>query len=639
MAAKLGYGRDDWATGRDISSEERECGMILRMREIPTRGASSQPNPTSSSASSSSPLWNAVIKGQSSDFQVNEIHSNELFTAAAILARRPRSRWRKLSRAQTLLVENSPLESFGSPDKTFSPRVQSHGTYMPLHGRLPTAEPVLHFMIYRDSNAVGNLYHRFLRELGVEKAALTLREGPGGFYGCLSQFAAGVGITKEQIVHLSRHYALHPLIIDPRKYYPLEAWGPLTAPPRAYFYRVLLRAVGPNAPNPPPIPEVLQSWTENGFVNYFGIERFGVGANRAFEVAAFAARGDFPRGVGGVLQTLAEADPFHLAHFTAYVNAAPGGVSGVVEAWARETRALRAAPAICRLPDALHRHHAGAKGEGEGGAPNERERAHSSAPERAGEGFAELENAWREGGMEAAARRSAAEFVWNAMASQRLLSHGREVVVGDVVRVGDEAVGDPPAEVRRVRTSEEARARTIDEVVLPVPYPGSDLARAVFPAIGALNFALFEEFAARYQLGFLFHPETEIASIGEKPNWEPITYRPIVRKPHKLSASMIYDPSSFTALKSDLFLLQERKAVEHLDLDYANRVREPSIYNISERFAERLALVKQVHSGNYSVALSFMLPADASPLVALREVFALKYLHFNDLHFSTAAEC
>ncbi|CCW63529.1 unnamed protein product [Phytomonas sp. EM1] len=631
-AAALGFGRDDWATGRDISVEERRCGILLGMREIAPRRAAAS---TTALAPPSLPLFDAVVKGQTSDFQVNEITSN---AAAAFLTKEPKARWRKISRQKTLLVENA-REPFSNPTKSFSPLVQSHGEYVRLLGRLPSEEPVLQFVVYRDGAAIPDLLNRFRYEIGVEKAAVHLRETPGGFHGCISQFGTCVGVTKEQLAHVSRHYNLHPLIMDPRGYHRLEAWPSLTAPPHAYFYRLLLRCVEGEEGI---LTEALRRWKETGFVNYFGMEHFGLGENAMFDLAAFAARGAVDRALGCYLQSLADANPFHHGHFMAYVNAERGSAAGIMEQWASESRGVRATPAIQRVLRALHRYHAEANAEAKEndrqGEPTPPHETKAASTEEVG-AIAWLEKAWRELGVEGACRRSAAEFVWNAMASQRLLSYGGEVVVGDLVRVAkgpiEQGENAPNGEtsandgIRRVETSAEARSFTLADVVLPVPYPGSDLTRAVFPAAGALTSGLFEDFARRHHLEFLFHPPS--SETGERRG---VVYRPVIRKPLRVSAAVLRDPSSFTALKSDRFLRQERKAIEGLELDYHGRVREPCVFNLPERFAERMALVRRHHAGEASVAVSFVLPAEASPWVALREVFAMKYLHFTDLYFT-----
>lgn len=574
-SSSFATGRSDWASGRDLSSEERRCGLLSRVADI-AKGVASPP------------LLSGVVKAQTSDFLCNEINAEG---AGSFLQSRPIGRWRKISRQKTLLVETSHSR-FSDVDKSFAPMVQSYGDYVRMLGKLPKDQPVLSFVMYNDGYSHESILNRFRYEIGVERDAVRLHSIPAGCYGCSTQSGVSIGVTKEQLAHVSRHYNLHPLIFDSRHYYPLSAIEQLSAEPSAYVYRILLRCVDASESE---ILKRLEQFSKMGFVNYFGMERFGVGDTTLFDISAMADRGDWRQALGACLQNLADSNPFHRSYFMSYVNSEESTASGTASAWSTACKEGKSALRRQQLVDALHSYHvSGCQAE-------------------------QLHRAWSMLNIGAAARHSAAEFVWNAMASQRIISYGLEVQVGDVVA----ASGSPAFKV--IASEEEARTSTIEDVVLPVPYHDCALSEAQFPHIGSLNKDLFVEFAVRHGFQSLFSDSA--------PSTKAVTYRRVVRKAGRVQAAVLYDPSSCATLKNDLFLLQERKPICSLDLDYKNRVRPPCQFNVSERFAERMETIRR-HKGKNSVALSFVLPADASPLVALRECFHLKYANFHDLYFT-----
>lgn len=106
----------------------------------------------------------------------------------------------------------------------------------------------------------------------------------------------------------------------------------------------------------------------------------------------------------------------------------------------------------------------------------------------------------------------------------------------------------------------------------------------------------------------------------------------MVRRPDRMQAAVLRDPTSCTTLKSDHFLLQEHLPTESWSLDYARRVREPSPFNVSERFREKMDFIRDHQPGENTVVLSLALPAESSPWVALREVFDLRFGSFHDLY-------
>ncbi|PBJ76448.1 hypothetical protein BCY84_08945 [Trypanosoma cruzi cruzi] len=274
---------------------------------------------------------------------------------------------------------------------------------------------------------------------------------------------------------------------------------------------------------------------EGGFVNYFGIEAFGVGSNRLFEVASFAAQGYFRQAMGALLQCVAECDGVHHDYYIKYLNADPSTVLGVSQLWADAAKHMRSQK---WLVDLL-------------------------------KGVAKIPRGWGKGGTSpytlgfppysGSDPSSAAEFVWNAMASQRLLSKGLDVVEGDVVRVpipdSHFAVGSYSSYQYKLVTAEDTRLGiyAITDVVLPVPYGNDALNNCLFPQIAPLDRELYGEFAAKHGLSFLFEETIEPCAFPRE------YYRPLVVRPGDFQASVIKDPNSFTCLKSDLSMMQERK--------------------------------------------------------------------------------
>nr|CCC53151.1 conserved hypothetical protein, fragment [Trypanosoma vivax Y486] len=177
------------------------------------------------------------------------------------------------------------------------------------------------------------------------------------------------------------------------------------------------------------------------------------------------------------------------------------------------------------------------------------------------------------------------------------------------------------------RAEEEQGAFHITDVVLPVPYGIAACEQSLFPQLTPLDRDLYREFAEKHHLEFLFSDSLSPPLYGSLE-----FYRPLVVKPDHLQLAVLHDPNSFTSLKSDLFMMQERRPVQAGEMDYTARVREPCVYNVSERFVEKMEPVLKAHSGPYTVVLSFFLPDGASPLVMLRESFSLHYASFQDMY-------
>ncbi|KPA77129.1 putative mitochondrial hypothetical protein [Leptomonas pyrrhocoris] len=600
------YSRDDWNAGRDVAAEERRCGMVARLSETGGPQRLLSPPPPLSSSSTLPSLHNgtpllAVVRAQTTDAQVNEVDASD---HGAFLERSPRARWRKVSRSKMLLVEDTATP-FSDPEKTYTPRVQSYGEYVRRLGKLPEDQPLLRFVMYRDGYSLEAVRHRFQYEIGVSSDAVYLHPPPGGSFASITQFGLAVGVTREQLPHVSRRYNVHPLVFDDRSYHSLMELEKLSAGPRGHLHRVVLRCVtGDEAA----VSALLRRLSTDGFINYFGVETFGVGSNTLFDFAASYHSGDVHHAVGGYLQTLAESNPLHHPSYLAYANAEEGTAAGVLGEWLRLCERARLPKKTREVLRSLQHYH------------NLHHPSLDTARTTA------MHAVWDLCGVADRSETSAAAFVWNAMASQRLLSYGSRPVKGDLVR----CVGlHGEVQISEVASDVEAAQYTTEDVVLPVPHRE----RTVPYPTHVVNRALFAEFAAKHHLSFLFEPSAAADSPAPLSAADAVAhYRHVVRRPERLQAAVLRDPSSCTALKSDHFLLQEHQPTESWSLDYERRVREPSPFNVSERFCEKMQYIRQCQPGENTVVLAFALPAESSPWVALREVFDLRYGSFHDLY-------
>ncbi|EPY27861.1 tRNA pseudouridine13 synthase [Strigomonas culicis] len=535
------YSRNDWSVGRDLRAEEVRSGIVLTTHEVANPGAK---------------RIEAVVKAQPSDFQISAIGAHDGSIAALLKERR--ARWRKMSRPTYYLAE-STATSFSDPDKSFSPVIQSHGEYVRRQGRLPEEKPLLQFVLYRDRHTMKEVLSRFRYEIGATADAFSLAVPPGGSYACVTQFGTAIGVTKEQLVHASRRYNLHPLLLDPRKYYEVGQFAALTQPPLAYQYRILLRFVGGGEAC---ILQRLRQWTETGFLNYFGLDCFGASTSALFDLGAFAHRADHRRAVGAFLQSVAESDPFHYPFFLAYVNSEASTTVGLLEKWIDACAQKRNERQLRDVLVALKAHHDATQG---GPA-------------------ATMADVWGRVPLGRRAHDSAAEFVWNAMVSQRIFSRGLRVVKGDLVAAADVAGG---RSVHLVASATDAERFSIFDVVMPVPYnDGCENQQCLYPTVdGAVSREAYVQFASKHSLSFLFDKNSTATSTTQSPA---PSYRSICSRPQTVSSCILNDPSSLTTLKDDLFLLRERK--ENSLNDLSLRLREPSIFNMSERLHTKTAV-------------------------------------------------
>lgn len=579
------YSKPDWNCGRCLSAEERRCGITALLH------------------ASHGSKWirlKGVVKAQNSDFQANEVDARG---SGAFLSKCPKGRWKKLSRSKTFLVENS-AESFGNPDKTFAPRVQSYGMYARRSGRVNEEKPVLPFVVYRDGSSTAAVLHRLQYEIGVKSNAIFWNSVPGGYLGSISQFGYAVGVSKELLPHASRHYNLHPIIFDPGRYISIEDLVNLKKKsPKGFFFRLALRCV--EVGDEDELIQMLHEVGKGGFINYFGVERFGIGGCTLFDIVSMKERGFVDRAVGAYLQLLAESDPFHFEFFLSMVNAEDSTRAGIAKLWSAQCREARLPKTICQLITEVHRY------------TELVSRAHSTDTDP--KLPAEVGLLWDKIPRVEQLYDSASEFLWNVIASKRLEEEGHEVVPGDLVFTKQEGAEEGCLSV--VGTAADAAMYTLYDVVLPVPYRGST--RVWYPETRSSSQSQFEDIARLHGLSFLFAPEANLH--------RETVYRRLIEKPQRVQCSIIRDPNSLAALKNDFFIKQERRSPEGFDLSYGLRVREPCRYNVAEQFTERMKVIQTKHKGDRTVVLSFLLPHGSSPLVFLREVFHLYYGHFHDL--------
>lgn len=659
VTAGISANSSSYACGRSIATEEQRCGMLLTLRELHQRSVASTTSPSSKGALSLErvvPRLPCVIKAQSSDWQFNEVQSNG---RVASLQRVPKARWTKVARRETVLIEQDSNEQFGDPSKSFAPRTQNHGTYTRRKCRVPEETPVAVYSVYRDSYALSSIKHRMRYELGVSDDATTFDCEQSGF-GCVTQSGYSVGVALDMLPHASRLYNILPIVFDPIRMVPLESVAHTHAS-RGCFFRMVLRCVRGTECD---IRAAMESLSAIGFVNYFDASRFMITSNHTHEIAAYATTGDYHRAVALWLQCLAERNSFHHKQYLQYLNAIDSSSShAMLVRWAREAKAVRVdrptQQLLNKISTAL--------------SPNSTD---ASVLHTLQEVFNELP--FRRGILQ-----SGAEFIWNAMASQRLVMHGLRVVVGDVVRVAhkrcdvlsdvDEYLrANSPEltatyEYKLVASAEEAKQFTMEDVVLPVPHAAfafqeaqTQSATQVFPQVAGVTYDDFKAFGAQHRLQYLFQRSRSGETTTHLCNNEELSrgdvtvltrpsmwYRPLIARPELLRYQTLRDPNSFTALKSDLFMLQERKPLNVFSTIDANRIREPCVYNVSERFAETMKpivassaeeLRRYRDSGKwvegtdlFSVVVTGFLPHSTDATTMLREAFDAKHATFYDL--------
>lgn len=639
---------DGGSAARSVATEEARCGQLCKLHTIATPEATNAqkiPPQQHQLVKRQRDLIKCVIKAQSSDFQLNEVDADGNI---AVLHRAPRGRWRKVDRNQTFLVEDDSKEAFDDPSKSFSPRTMNSGKYVRRLGRVPERTPVLHFAMFRDSYTVPAVMNRLQYETRIQSDAVTFASGHSGF-GCVTQHGTAIGVSEELLPHASRHYNLHALVFDPVRMCPLSDLPALHRPHRGNFFRLMLRCV---QGSPAAIEEALQSIATFGFVNYFDVGRFTIASNHAHEIAAYASVSDFFHAVSFSVQSLAEQLPIHRSHFLTYLNASDAtAAKAALERWASAAKSYKLDQRTVKFLEKL------------------------ASVTDFSENSVELRNVWELHPHALSMRNSGAEFVWNAMASQRLLNHGLRVVVGDVVRVcsrtgrplsstvgGGEHGGMPSflshmeasiESFRRIDSSEDAKGFHISDVVLPIPYPGvadrqqqqaaTELStnRLMFPLARGVTRDDFVKFASLHRLDYLFDAAPAVTAVLDdfqqlrRVGLGTTPYRSLVSKPETLRYRVMHDPNSFAALKSDLFMLQERLPLQIISELDEQRIREPTVYNHSEAFAERMSSIRKLGgravSGEHSVVITGFLPRATDLSVMLREAFDVHHATYSDL--------
>lgn len=612
---------------KSVAAEEHRCGLLCKVSSLATTSTLHQNRSAHGLVKQHQRAITCVIKAQSSDFQLNEVDANG---DIAFLQRVPKARWQKVDKNQTFLIEDDSTEHFDNPGKSFSPRTMNYGKYVRKMGNVPERAPLLHFNVFRDNHSLSAVTNRLNYETKIQSDAIGFSSSVGGSFGCITQQGTAVGVSGELLPHASRHYNIHPLVFDPRRMHPLEDLPKLHRPHRGNFFRVLLRCVHGT---PESIEDALQRLASDGFVNYFDVSRFTIASNHTHEIAALAATGDYFRAVSYATQALAERMPFHSTHFSAYLNASDKQSATVaLAAWATSAKKHKLDGPNVRFLQAL-----------------------SSVRDFSADSQ-ELRDVWMLHPHAVSMEFSGAEFVWNAMVSQRLLNHGMRVVVGDLVHV--DAQGNPisasgdefptylasmrpgnESSVRLVVSEEDALRFRMSDVVLPTPYPcvTSQGPKKLFPTVRGASRDDFVQFAASHRLGYLFeHNEDRVDVDGWHQQQRRVAnheYRSVVVKPERLLFRTIRDPNSFTSLKSDLFMMQERLPLHMVSELDERRIREPSTFNVSEAFAERMVNLRKDNRfiGDQSVVVTGFLPRGTDVPVMLREAFDVRHATFSDL--------
>lgn len=597
-----------------MTAEEQRCGMLCRLGDAPKSTLKSTAAAASIVATSSPPL-SCVIKVQSSDWQLNEVNADG---DVVTLLRCPRPRWRKVKRAKTYLVEDDSAENFSDPSKSFTPRTQNHGVYMRQLGKVTEQNPLLHFTMYRDSHSTLSVRNRMRYEVGIDESATEFGSELGGF-GCVTQEGVAVGVSADMIAHASRLDNIHPLVFDPLRTCSLEALTTLRRPPRGNLFRMVLRCV---EGTPEEIESKLRRLSEGGAINYFDLGRFQATSNHSHEIAAYAATGDFYHAVSYVLQSMAERNALHYDCYLKHVNAEKGIELTFLREWLAQAVKLKSDAKTVQFLKQLVA--ACANGEV---SQSSLAAVWRSVPHHPSVYF-----------------HSGAEFVWNAMASQRLMTHGLRVVPGDIVQQKVRAregqlghlahMGEAPS-YRNVSSHQEASLYSIEDVVLPVPYADRSHSLTLFPTANGSSRGDYERFASAHRLGYLFDPPSDVLGCLQEDT--PVRrcvdgYRPLVVLPQTLRFSVLHDPNSFAALKSDHFLFQERAPLNVCSSLDTHRIREPCVYNVSERFVEKMQPILQARRRHeHSVVVQGFLPRGSHPSVLLREAFEISHGSFSDL--------
>eukprot|EP01012_Entosiphon_sulcatum_P042377 TRINITY_DN5638_c0_g1_i1.p1 TRINITY_DN5638_c0_g1~~TRINITY_DN5638_c0_g1_i1.p1 ORF type:complete len:663 (+),score=108.80 TRINITY_DN5638_c0_g1_i1:22-1989(+) len=225
-----------------------------------------------------------------------------------------------------------------------------------------------------------------------------------------------------------------------------------------------------------------------GFINYFGMQRFGTTSVPTHEVGIAVLRGDWKNAISIILKSKLDidADAFQEAH-----DLAVEALSATEPTVAREVfgRAAKATPRWAGLERNLFQSLAAGSG------PLNYRGAYERIPR----------------GLRMMHLHALQSFAFNSMASRRIQLYGSAVVVGDIVAPGDavlEATMDSDQEedleehaptkkgkalptVLVIESPEQAKQFQLTDVVLTIPGPAAGL---VFPRLEAVDRTAYECF-------------------------------------------------------------------------------------------------------------------------------------------------
>ena len=663
-----------WASGRPLEDEERRCGMLCRVADhaataegdgewqrdtIGQRRLKAPPSVVAARPPKSCPpgdppadllvprkRLHAAIKCDPTDWQINEMTPLGDYVT---VERRLRGRWKKISPKTTVDIEDDSEVPFGHPDKTFSKKVTSYGTYRHHRGPPPPSDrPWLQFQVYRESTSLSTLIHRMQRKCYIPSDRLCFPRGENqDEFGCVCHTGGAWSAHREDVVYASRNFNIRPISVTPVGYNvkpPNE--------PRGNHYRVVLRAVTATVPEVEAhLAWLLRSGGSAGqtaarlpsapppFINYVSLSAFGIAANAAFEIGAMIGQNRYAAALSQYLQNVAERDPIWYAHYVKYLSASDvAALPGILDVAVNDMVGFKCNRDLVGLVMALRDVYI---------------RLGTASLRSTGLTDDLCKPIWEAWVPNAADYVHAARyFIWNAAASQRILSGGLKVNAGDLVAIRTspthssiERSPSPPAAVALVRPGEE-HLWSLDDLVLPFPTSTLlDGAPVVFPECAATK-ALYAEVAA-------LHGMHDAVSASQR-FWQreqamtgihPPSYRRLFVRPSHVEFKAFDDPHSLLAIKSDWFWSQElgngsEERPPIFGLDEGLRIRGPSEFNVSVAFRDRMKTVLQfapeqdrrgTSNGGSTVVLALSLPAGSHVSIILREFFSLRHVHYHDL--------
>ena len=625
---------DRCAQGVSVLKEEQQCGMVASVERVVRH--------------------EAVIKGIDSDWQSNEL---DRFGNVTVLGSRPKGLWRKIAPAELMMIEDSSDVSFSSPDKSFTPRTMNAGKYAPVVGRVPKKSPVLQFNVYREGQSLSSVLNRLAYEIHVPEKRVNFTgqngmSGPASFtegFGCITNQGTALNVSAEALPRASRRYGVNALLFEPQSYVPLQQDGlrfGFFVDTQGTSYNLLLRCTSMSQGDANEMMTCLQRF---GFVNYFPISYFSARGIKNHEVAAMVMKENYFEACSVFLQSHADSSTIFNKAFQKYINSSHEESHFFANTMKNTAAELRMCPSLVGFLDQLST------------KSNEFKQMWDNCPES----------------LRLQYLHASVAFVFNAMASQRCITGGtNKIVVGDLIYItasefnvdAEKFSGFQPAMIEGIfapsdevvyvghASQDDVDRFDIFRVVLPLCHVSEShtegRAELQFPSSIATK-ELHTEFARAHSLGWLLEPshENSILIKGSRSGLVGValsqlhTYRTLLAKPSvDWSTRVETDPNSFSSLKTDLFLLQEKNTVSDLQkiqvgtTAKASRFRVPSPFNMSPKHREDLAPIIAEHSykGNQrgdatSVGLSFKLPRGSHALSMLREKIDVTHARIDDL--------